>query len=117
MWKKSLLAIIVSFLIISWSVVYLAHGIISVVVWWWIQAFSVVSIFVLIGSIVMFAWKGIFRKRIDRMLLLIVLFSIIGAWPVGWFANIGRIAYPADVQSTSPKIVVRFPLNERALIA
>lgn len=46
------------FLIISWSVVYLAHGIISVVVWWWIQAFSVVSIFVLIGSIVMFAWKA-----------------------------------------------------------
>ncbi|AFU12475.1 M23 family metallopeptidase [Bacillus toyonensis] len=116
MWKKSLLAIIVSFLIISWSLVYLAHGIISVVVWWWIQAFSVVSIFVLIGSVVMVAWKGIFRKRIDRMLLLIVLFSIIGAWPVGWFANIGRIAYPADVQSTSPKIVVRFPLNERALV-
>ncbi|MFE6137115.1 M23 family metallopeptidase [Bacillus sp. NPDC057893] len=116
MWKKSLLAIIVSFLIISWSVVYLANGTISVVVWWSIQAFSVVSIFVLIGSAVMFVWKGIFRKRIDRTLLFIVLFSIIGAWPLGWYANIGRIAYPANVQSMSPKIVVRFPLNERALI-
>ena len=116
MWKKSLLAIIVSFLIISWSVVYLANGTISVVVWWSIQAFSVVSIFVLIGSAVMFVWKGIFRKRIDRTLLFIVLFSIIGAWPLGWYANIGRIAYPANIQSMSPKIVVRFPLNERALI-
>ncbi|MFD6509758.1 M23 family metallopeptidase [Bacillus sp. NPDC060175] len=116
MWKKSLLAIIVSFLIISWSVVYLANGTISVVVWWSIQAFSVVSIFILIGSAVMFVWKGIFRKRIDRTLLFIVLFSIIGSWPLGWYANIGRIAYPANVQSMSPKIVVRFPLNERALI-
>lgn len=44
------------------------------------------------------------------------LFSIIGAWPLGWFANIGGLAYPADVHSTSPKVVVRFPLNERALI-
>ncbi|QWU44661.1 M23 family metallopeptidase [Bacillus sp. NP247] len=116
MWKKSLLAIIVSFLIISWSVVYLANGTISVVVWWSIQAFSIVSIFVLIGSAVMFVWKGIFRKQIDGTLLLIVLFSTIGAWPVGWFANVGGLAYPADIQSMSPKIVVRFPLNERALV-
>lgn len=61
-------------------------------------------------------WKGIFRQRIDGALLFIVIFSIIGAWPLGWFANIGRLAYPADVHSTSPKVVVRFPLNERALI-
>ncbi len=58
-------------------------------------------------------WKGIFRQRIDGALLFIVIFSIIGAWPLGWFANIGRLAYPADVHSTSPKVVVRFPLNER----
>ncbi|MGQ0420426.1 M23 family metallopeptidase, partial [Bacillus sp. HC-Mk] len=36
--------------------------------------------------------------------------------PFGWFANIGRIAYPADIQSMSPKVVVRLPLKERALI-
>ncbi|HDR7633850.1 MULTISPECIES: M23 family metallopeptidase [Bacillus] len=116
MWKRFLLAIIVAFLIISWSLVYLGNGVTSVFVWWIIQAFSVISIFLLIGSAVMFVWKGIFRKRIDGTLLLIVLFSTIGAWPVGWFANIGRIAYPVDVQSMSPKVVVRFPLNERALI-
>ena len=74
MWKKFLLAILVAFLIISWSVVYLGNGVISVFVWWIIQAFSVVSLFLLIGSAVMFVWKGIFRKRIDRTLLLIVLF-------------------------------------------
>ncbi|HHT7235674.1 MULTISPECIES: M23 family metallopeptidase [Bacillus] len=116
MWKKYLLAILVAFLIISWSVVYLANGVISVFIWWSIQAFSLISVFILIESVVMFVWKGIFRKRIDRTLLLTVLFSFIGAWPVGWFANIGGIAYPADVQSMSPKIVVRFPLNERALV-
>ncbi|MEI4711594.1 M23 family metallopeptidase [Bacillus cereus] len=116
MWKKFLLVIIVSFLIISWILVYVANGVTSVFVWWSIQAFSFISVFLLVGSVIIFFWKGIFRKRIDRTLFLIILFSIIGAWPVGWFANIGRIAYPADIQSMSPKAVARFPLNERALI-
>ncbi|MCU0096904.1 peptidoglycan DD-metalloendopeptidase family protein [Bacillus sp. OR9] len=116
MWKKYVLVIVVAFLIISWSVIYLADGVISFVFWWSIQAFSLVSIFILIASVLLFVWKGIFRKRIDRRLLFIVLFSIIGAWYLGWFANIGGLAYPADVQSMNPKIVVRFPLNERALV-
>ncbi|HDR7284211.1 peptidoglycan DD-metalloendopeptidase family protein [Bacillus cereus group sp. BfR-BA-00331] len=116
MWKKYVLVILVAFLLTSWSVIYLVNGIISVVFLWSIQAFSFVSSFILIGSVLLFVWKGIFRKRIDRTLLFIVLFSIIGAWPLGWFANIGGLAYPADVHSTSPKVVVRFPLNERALI-
>ncbi|MGE1010340.1 peptidoglycan DD-metalloendopeptidase family protein [Bacillus cereus] len=116
MWKKYVLVILVAFLLTSWSIVYLAKGVISVVFWWSIQAFSFVSGFILIGSVLLFVWKGIFRKRIDSMLLFIVLFSIIGAWPLGWLANIGGLAYPANVQSMSPKIVVRFPLNERALV-
>lgn len=116
MWKKYVLVILVAFLLTSWSIVYLAKGVISVVFWWSIQAFSFVSSFILIGSVLLFVWKGIFRKRIDSMLLFIVLFSIIGAWPLGWLANIGGLAYPANVQSMSPKIVVRFPLNERALV-
>ncbi|HDR7777060.1 TPA: peptidoglycan DD-metalloendopeptidase family protein [Bacillus tropicus] len=116
MWKKYVLVILIAFLLTSWSVIYLANGVISVVFWWSIQVFSFVSSFILIGSVLLFVWKGIFRKRIDRTLLFIVLFSMIGAWPLGWFANIGGLAYPANVQSMSPKIVVRFPLNERALI-
>ncbi|ACK89488.1 M23 family metallopeptidase [Bacillus cereus] len=116
MWKKYVLVILVAFLLTSWSIVYLAKGVISVVFWWSIQAFSFVSSFILIGSVLLFVWKGIFKKRIDSMLLFIVLFSIIGAWPLGWLANIGGLAYPANVQSMSPKIVVRFPLNERALV-
>ncbi|MCU4762480.1 M23 family metallopeptidase [Bacillus cereus] len=116
MWKKYVLIILVVFLIISWSIVYLAKGVISVIGWWSIQAFSIVSLFILIGVTLLFVWKGIFRQRIDGALLFIFIFSIIGAWPLGWFANIGRLAYPTDVHSTSPKVVVRFPLNERALI-
>lgn len=116
MWKKYVLVILVAFLLTSWSIVYLAKGVISVIGWWSIQAFSIVSLFILIGVTLLIVWKGIFRQRIDGMLLFIVIFSIIGAWPLGWFANIGRLAYPADVHSTSPKVVVRFPLNERALI-
>lgn len=116
MWKKYVLVILVAFLLTSWSIVYLAKGVISVIGWWSIQAFSIVALFILIGVTLLIVWKGIFRQRIDGALLFIVIFSIIGAWPLGWFANIGRLAYPADVHSTSPKVVVRFPLNERALI-
>ncbi|EMY4795573.1 M23 family metallopeptidase [Bacillus pacificus] len=116
MWKKYVLVILVAFVLTSWSIVYLAKGVISVIGWWSIQAFSIVSLFILIGITLLIVWKGIFRQRIDGALLFIVIFSIIGAWPLGWFANIGRLAYPADVHSTSPKVVVRFPLNERALI-
>lgn len=116
MWKKYVLVILVAFLLTSWSVIYLTNGVISVVFWWSIQAFSFVSSFILTGSVLLFVWKGIFRKRIDSMLLFIVLFSIIGAWPLGWLTNIGGLAYPANVQSMNPKIVVRFPLNERALV-
>ncbi|HDR4604885.1 MULTISPECIES: M23 family metallopeptidase [Bacillus cereus group] len=116
MWKKYVLVILVAFLLTSWSIVYLAKGVISVIGWWSIQAFSIVSLFILIGVTLLIVWKGIFRQRIDGALLFIVIFSIIGAWPLGWFTNIGRLAYPADVHSTSPKVVVRFPLNERALI-
>lgn len=116
MWKKYVLVILVAFLLTSWSIVYLAKGVISVIGWWSIQAFSIVSLFILIGVTLLIVWKGIFKQRIDGALLFIVIFSIIGAWPLGWFANIGRLAYPADVHSTSPKVVVRFPLNERALI-
>ncbi len=79
MWKKYVLVILVVFLMISWSVVYLANGVISVIVWWSIQAFSLVSIFILIGSVLLIVCKIIFRNRIDRALLFIVLFSIIGA--------------------------------------
>ncbi|EEL46232.1 Peptidase, M23/M37 [Bacillus cereus Rock3-42] len=116
MWKKYVLVILVAFLLTSWSIVYLDKGVISVIGWWSIQAFSIVSLFILIGVTLLIVWKGIFRQRIDGALLFIVIFSIIGAWPLGWFANIGRLAYPADVHSTSPKVVVRFPLNERVLI-
>ena len=43
-----------SFLIISWSLIYVANGVTSVFVWWCIQAFSVISVFLLIGSVIMF---------------------------------------------------------------
>lgn len=62
MWKKFLLVIIVSFLIISWILVYVANGVTSVFVWWSIQAFSFISVFLLVGSVIIFFWKGIFGK-------------------------------------------------------
>lgn len=58
MWKKFLLVIIVSFLIISWILVYVANGVTSVFVWWSIQAFSFISVFLLVGSVIIFFGKA-----------------------------------------------------------
>ncbi len=44
MWKKYVLVILVAFVLTSWSIVYLAKGVISVIGWWSIQAFSIVSL-------------------------------------------------------------------------
>ncbi len=61
MWKKYVLVILVAVLLTSWSIVYLAKGVISVIGWWSIQAFSIVSLFILIGVTLLIVWKGIFR--------------------------------------------------------
>ena len=45
MWKKYVLVILVAFVLTSWSIVYLAKGVISVIGWWSIQAFSIVSLY------------------------------------------------------------------------
>ena len=45
------------FLIISWILVYVANGVTSVFVWWSIQAFSFISVF-LVGSVIIFFGKA-----------------------------------------------------------
>ena len=46
------------FLIISWILVYVANGLTSVFVWWSIQAFSFISVFLLVGSVIIFFGKA-----------------------------------------------------------
>ena len=46
------------FLIISWILVYVANGVTSVFVWWSIQAFSFISVFLLVGSVIIFFGKA-----------------------------------------------------------
>ena len=46
------------FLIISWILVYVANGVTSVFVWWSIHAFSFISVFLLVGSVIIFFGKA-----------------------------------------------------------
>ncbi|MGG0726241.1 M23 family metallopeptidase [Bacillus paramycoides] len=116
MWKKFILKILVVVLITSWSLIYLANGVVSVFAWWSIQIFSLFSIVILLVSLIIVVWEITFRKCIDKVMIFIILFSLIGVWPAGWFGGMGRIAFPAEVDSMTPKVVVRFPLDQRALI-
>ncbi|MBJ8031815.1 M23 family metallopeptidase [Bacillus cereus group sp. N21] len=116
MWKKIILTIFVAILLIGWSLIYLARGIVSIFAWWGIQAFSFFSIVILIITMTTIIWNWFFRGRIDKTIIFIFVLSIVGAWPACWFVGIGQIAYPADVHSATPKATIRLPLNQTALV-
>ncbi|EEM02861.1 M23 family metallopeptidase [Bacillus pseudomycoides] len=116
MWKKIILTIFVVILLIGWSLIYLARGIVSIFAWWGIQAFSFFSIVILIITMTTIIWNWFFRGCIDKTIIFIFVLSIVGAWPACWFVGIGQIAYPADVHSATPKATIRLPLNQTALV-
>jgi len=116
MWKKIILTIFVAILLIGWSLIYVARGIVSIFAWWGIQAFSFFSIVILIITMTTIIWNWFFRGHIDKTIIFIFVLSIVGAWPACWFVGIGQIAYPADVHSATPKATIRLPLNQTALV-
>ncbi|MEB3054848.1 M23 family metallopeptidase [Bacillus pseudomycoides] len=116
MWKKIILTIFVAILLIGWSLIYVARGIVSIFAWWGIQAFSFFSIVIFIITMTTIIWILFSRRRIDKTIIFILILSVAGAWPAGWFVGIGQIAYPADVHSATPKATIRLPLNQTALV-
>ncbi|MDZ5608089.1 M23 family metallopeptidase [Bacillus pseudomycoides] len=116
MWKKIIITIFVTVLLIGWSLIYLARGTVSIFAWWGIQAFSFFSIVIFIIIMTKIIWNLFSRRRMDKTIIFILVLSIVGVWPAGWFVEIGQIAYPADVHSTEPKVMVRLPLNQAVLV-
>ncbi|WP_439742101.1 M23 family metallopeptidase [Bacillus pseudomycoides] len=116
MWKKIILTIFVAILLIGWSLIYVARGIVSIFAWWGIQAFSFFSIVIFIITMTTIIWILFSRRRIDKTIIFILILSVAGAWPAGWFVGIGQIAYPADVHSATPKATIRLPMNQTALV-
>ncbi|EMA6343205.1 M23 family metallopeptidase [Bacillus cytotoxicus] len=116
MWKKIILAILFVTLSTGWIFIYFASGVISVISWWGMQLFSLFSLIILSisGSIIV---RNVFCKRkVHKTIISIFILAIIGAWPVCWFGGIGQIAYPVDTHSTNPKVTVRFPLSQTAIV-
>ncbi|PFN06128.1 M23 family metallopeptidase [Bacillus cereus] len=116
MWKKIILTILLAVLLIGWSLIYLARGIVSIFAWWGIQAFSFFSIAILIITVTKIIWNLFSRRCIGKLIIFILVLSIVGTWPAGWLIGIGQIAYPADVHSAEPKVTVRLPLNQAVLV-
>ncbi|PEA81119.1 M23 family metallopeptidase [Bacillus pseudomycoides] len=116
MWKKIILTILFIVLFISWGSIYFARGVVPIFAWWGVQVFSVFSIIILTISVILIARNLFSRNCLDKTIIFIFVLSIVGAWPACWFAEIGQIAYPADVHSATPKAMVRLPLNQAALV-
>lgn len=84
MWKKIILTILLAVLLIGWSLIYVARGIVSIFAWWGIQAFSFFSIVILIITVTKIIWNLFSKRRIDKTIIFILVLSIVGTWPAGW---------------------------------
>ncbi|MDM5188124.1 M23 family metallopeptidase [Bacillus sp. DX4.1] len=116
MWKKVVLILLATVLLIGWGSVFLVGGIVAVFAWWMMQAFSLFGVVILMVSLIIIIFQLIKRRRVSQLTSAICILSIIVAWPCGWFIGIGQMAYPADIHSTTPKATIRLPINQPVLV-
>lgn len=112
MWKKCIIIMLFTVLVVGWSSVYFATGSVSVLAWWGMQAFSIVGFISVMITVCVIVGKLFSRRKIHKTTVTIFILSTIAAWPACWFVGIGQIAYPADVHSVTPKATIRLPFNE-----
>ncbi|MDC2866880.1 M23 family metallopeptidase [Bacillus sp. BP-3] len=116
MWKKWIIMIFITVLVVGWCSVYLATGIVSVFAWWGMQAFSIVGFVIVIITLCVIVGKWFSRSKIHKTTVTIFILSTAAAWPACWFVGIGQIAYPINVDLATPKVTIRLPFNETVRI-
>lgn len=100
---------------ISWFSVYVIKGTAGVIGWWTLMLFGLVSMIIaviLTGNICI---KMIARKSISLAQLLLLFWCIFAAWPGLWLTGKAQLAYPASIETTSPKAVVDLPFGQTVL--
>lgn len=114
--KHWLLVLLLAILCTGWGMVYFVGGVAGVVSWWLLQLFSLAGcLFALATAAVIF--RNAIRRRPCRMSLLVLLvLSLIAAWPICWFAGFGQLAYPAQIHTEKPSVSIRLPINQPALV-
>lgn len=110
-------SIIAIVLVVAWGFVLIIKGHLGVLGWWTLMIFSVAGILSLSLSIIIVIIKLLKKRKVHVSLIVTILLSLFSAWPFGWFFEIGRIAYPANISKTEPAVTVLFPIEETGVIA
>ena len=114
---RILLIIISAMLAVAWGLIFFGPGQTSILCWWFVMFFGLAGVIFTLFSLVLSIIRIIRRKLPDRYLLLLLIVSMIAAWPAGWFVDFGRIAYPANVNQTKPSVSIRLPVDQSVIVA
>lgn len=104
-------------LLVLWGSIFIIHGIIGAGAWALTKLFfaplGVILVIINMISIIICLAK---KKKVDQSAVSLVL-SIFLAFPIFMLFNVIQIEYPASINKVSPSITVRWPLNERTIVA
>ncbi|USB32301.1 M23 family metallopeptidase [Paenibacillus sp. YPG26] len=113
---RHVLALLLLIVIVGgWCAVYVAGGLIGAAAWWLMIGFSVVGIAIGIVSVIILIRRIWLKRRVGRGWPLVLVLSLIAASPLGVLLGIWPAAYPADLASAKPAVSVRLPFREAAV--
>jgi hypothetical protein len=114
---RILFTIIAAMLAVAWGLVFWGPDQTSVLCWWFVMFFSLAGVIFTLFSLVLVAIRVIRKKLPETSLFLLLIVSMIAAWPAGWFMGYGRIAYPSDAEKTQPSVSIRLPVDQSVIVA
>ena len=85
-------------------------------VWAWYQTLSLlpfVGLVYLIGVVVRIIWKRHFTKAVGATLAM----SLVAITPITWSLRLWPVAFPANIDSTEPTLLIRVPTDEAMRVA
>lgn len=103
-------------LLCVWGSVFIVHGLSSSVAWavakmYLAPAGVILGLIYLIGLVIC-----LIRKKKKLQVTIGLLLCICLAFPILMLVNVLPVAFPADINKTSPAITVRWPLQEKTLV-
>jgi hypothetical protein len=96
----------------GWGLLLLAHGQPKVMAWWSLMGFGIAGIALVVLSCALLLRRAVQRRPVDPPLLVLLVLSLLAAWPGGWWVDVGNIAYPASLEDTRPAAAVRLPFDQ-----
>ncbi|NPC94707.1 M23 family metallopeptidase [Bacillus sp. WMMC1349] len=85
--------------------------------WWGLMVFGIAGVVSFTICFIVILIRIYKKRSIGKHICILLMISLVSAWPGGWFLGIGQIAYPADPHSVKPAVSIRSPFHQPAIIA